>query len=88
MSLNDAITMAKEIDQQSKAVGVYQEALDFVARQGFANARFEVGSEEGLDVLEEFYPNDFLFFNKNIRIISIFLTKNYVSSRNNIILWR
>lgn len=58
MSLNDAITMAKEIDQQSKAAGFYQEALDFVARQGFANARFEVGSDEGLDILEEFYPSD------------------------------
>lgn len=58
MSLNDAISMAKEIDQRSKAAGFYQEALDFVARQGFANARFEVGSEEGMEVVEEFYPSN------------------------------
>lgn len=56
MSLNDAIVMAKEIDQNSKEAGFFQEALDFVARQGFANARFEVSSEEGLSVVEEFYP--------------------------------
>ena len=29
--------------------------MDFVARQGFANAQFEVNGEEGLDVEEEFY---------------------------------
>ncbi|MDR9778509.1 hypothetical protein RJJ65_38870, partial [Rhizobium hidalgonense] len=58
MSLNDAIAMAKEIDQNSKAAGFYQEALDFVARPGFANAQFEVSSEEGLDVVDEFYQSD------------------------------
>lgn len=55
ISLNDAIVQAKQIDEQSKAAGFYQEALDHVARQGFANARFEVNSDEGLDVVEEFY---------------------------------
>ena len=58
MSLNDAIGMAKQIDQQSKAAGFYQEALDFVARQGFANAQFEVNSDEGLEVMDEFYRGD------------------------------
>lgn len=38
VSLNEAIRIAKEIDQQSKEAGFYQEAVDFVARQGFANA--------------------------------------------------
>ena len=56
ISLNDAITQAKQIDEQSKQVGFYQEALDFTARKGFANARFETDIEEGLDVLEEYYP--------------------------------
>lgn len=46
---------AKQIDEQSKAAGFYQEALDHVARQGFANARFEMNSEEGLDLVDEFY---------------------------------
>lgn len=56
-SLKDAITTAKEIDEQSKQAGFYQEALDHVARQGYGNASFEVGSEEGLDIVEEFYTD-------------------------------
>ena len=55
VSLNDAIRTAKEIDKQSKEAGFYQEAVDFVAKQGFANAQFEVNGEEGFDVLDEFY---------------------------------
>ena len=47
MNLNDTITSAKEIDEQSKAAGFYQEALDYVARQGYGNASFQVGGEEG-----------------------------------------
>ncbi|ENX46128.1 hypothetical protein F886_01568 [Acinetobacter sp. NIPH 542] len=57
-SLQEAITTAKQIDEQSRLAGFYQEALDEVARQGYANARFEVESEEGLDVVEEFYHSD------------------------------
>jgi len=56
VSLNYAIVQARQIDEQSKAAGFYQEALDFTARKGFANARFETDIEEGLDVLEEYYP--------------------------------
>ena len=56
VSLNEAVRTAKEIDQQSKEAGFYQEAVDFVARQGFANANFEMNDGEGLDVLEEYYP--------------------------------
>ena len=58
VNLNDAITSAKEIDEQSKVAGFYQEALDHVARQGYGNASFEVGSDEGLDIVEEFYTED------------------------------
>lgn len=58
ISLNDAIVQAKQIEEQSKAAGFYQEALDHVARQGFGNARFEVNAEEGLDVVEEFYTDE------------------------------
>ncbi|WP_371924499.1 hydrolase or metal-binding protein [Acinetobacter sp. 5862] len=58
VSLQDAIQMAKEIDQQSKAAGFYQEALDHVARQGYGNASFEVGGEEGLDIVEEYYMEE------------------------------
>jgi len=56
ISLNEAIIQAKQIDEQSKQAGFDQEALDFTARKGFANARFETDIEEGLDVLEEYYP--------------------------------
>ncbi len=58
VSLQDAFQMAKEIDQQSKQSGFNQSALDQTARQGFANAQFEVNSEEGLDLVEEFYIDD------------------------------
>ncbi|MGQ1456917.1 recombination directionality factor [Acinetobacter baumannii] len=57
-SLQEAITTAKQIDEQSRLAGFYQEALDEVARQGYANTKFEVESEEGLDVVEEFYHSD------------------------------
>ncbi|ENV71507.1 hypothetical protein F946_03186 [Acinetobacter johnsonii ANC 3681] len=53
--LQEAIQVAKQIDEQSKAVGFYQEALDFIAGQGFANAQFEVNAEEGGEIVEEFY---------------------------------
>ncbi len=58
VSLNDAIVQAKQIDEQSKAAGFYQEALDHVARQGYGNARFEVNAQEGLDLVEEFYTDE------------------------------
>ena len=56
-SLQDAIATAKEIDVQSKQSGFYQEALDQVARQGYANVKFEMEVEEGLDVVDEFYSH-------------------------------
>lgn len=58
VNLQDAITSAKQINEQSKEAGFYQEALDHVARQGYGNASFEVGSEEGLDIVEEFYSDE------------------------------
>jgi hypothetical protein len=53
-NLQEAITSAKQIDEQSKAAGFYQEALDHVARQGYGNASFEVGGEEGWILLRSF----------------------------------
>ena len=58
VNLQEAITSAKQIDEQSKAAGFYQEALDFVARQGYGNVSFEVGGDEGLDIVEEFYSDE------------------------------
>ena len=57
VNLQDAIVSAKQIDQQSKAAGFYQEALDFIAKQGYGNASFVMGSDEGLDIVEEFYSD-------------------------------
>ncbi len=58
INLQEAITSAKQIDEQSKAAGFYQEALDHVARQGYGNASFEVGGDDGLDIVEEFYTDE------------------------------
>lgn len=58
VNLNDAITSAKQIEEQSKAAGFYQAALDHVARQGYCNASFEIGAEEGFDIVEEFYTEE------------------------------
>ena len=58
VSLNDAIAQAQQIDQQCKAAGFSQEALDLTAQQGFANARFETDMEDGLDVVDEFYSDE------------------------------
>ena len=49
---------ADAYDQQSKQAGFNQTALDQTARQGFANAQFEVNAEEGLDLVEEFYMDE------------------------------
>lgn len=57
INLQQAIQTAQDIDQQSKASGFNQHALDQMARQGYSNARFEVISEEGLDLVEEFYSD-------------------------------
>ncbi|MEK5786452.1 hydrolase or metal-binding protein [Acinetobacter johnsonii] len=56
--LQEAIQTAKEIDQKSKLCGFNQVALDQMARQGYGNARFEVNSEERLDLVEEFYVDE------------------------------
>ncbi len=55
ISLNEAIIQAKQIDEQSKQAGFYQEAVDFTARKGFGNGKMDVDMEEGLNVVEEFY---------------------------------
>ena len=57
VDLQTAIQTANEIDQQGKQAGFDQAALDQIARQGFANAKFEVHAEEGMELLEEFYPH-------------------------------
>lgn len=65
ISLQEAITQAQKMDEQAKAVGFYQEALDHVARvgfgQGFAGFDMDLGNvqgEDNFDVIEEFYSEE------------------------------
>lgn len=58
VNLQQAIQMAQEIDQQIKQAGFNQNALDATARLGFSNGQFEVNSEEGVDLVEEFYSDE------------------------------
>jgi hypothetical protein len=53
-NLKEAISSAKQMDEQSKAAGFYQEALDHVARQGYGNASFEVEVKRGWILLRSF----------------------------------
>jgi hypothetical protein len=56
MSLVDAVQSAQAVYGQREAGGFDQFALDTAARAGFANSEFEESEEEGLVVVEEFYP--------------------------------
>jgi hypothetical protein len=56
--LQEAIQTAKEIDQKSKLAGFNQNALDHMALQGYGNSQFEVDSEDGMNVVEEFYQGE------------------------------
>lgn len=53
--LQEAIQVAKEIDQKSKLSGFNQAALDQMALQGYANAQLELDTEEGEETVNEFY---------------------------------
>lgn len=59
-NLQQAIQIAQDIDQQSKQAGFNQTALDQTASLGYANAQFEVNEEEDLDLVEEFYVEEFV----------------------------
>ena len=56
VSLESAITEARQIDVERRENGFKQEALDQAARAGFSNSAFEYGSMDGMEVVEEFYP--------------------------------
>ncbi len=65
ISLQEAITQAQKMDEQAKTAGFYQEALDHVARvgfaQGFSGFDMDLGNmqgEDNLDVIEEFYLDE------------------------------
>lgn len=56
ITLEQAITQARELDEQRRASGFDQAALDEAARKGFANGAFEDLVEDVSAVVEEFYP--------------------------------
>ena len=56
LTLEQAIRQAKELDEQRRASGFDQAALDDAARKGFANGAFEDLVEDVPAVVEEFYP--------------------------------
>ena len=55
-SLAQVVALARQEREQQAALGLNQAALDEAARQGLALGEFEESEEEGLGVLEEFYP--------------------------------
>lgn len=55
-SLAQVVALARQEREQQAALGLNQAALDEVARQGLALGEFEESEEEGVGVLEEFYP--------------------------------
>jgi hypothetical protein len=58
MTLEEAITEARQNDERRKAVGYDQPALDTAASLGFSNGAFEDCEEEMPEIVEEFYPEN------------------------------
>ena len=56
ITLEQAITQAKELDENRRTSGFDQAALDEAARRGFANGVFEDLVEDVPAMVEEFYP--------------------------------
>lgn len=56
VKLEEAIARARELNNQRKASGFDQAALDDAARLGFGNGTFEESGEDIPAVVEEFYP--------------------------------
>lgn len=56
ITLEQAITQAAELNEQRRANGFDQVALDGAARRGFANGAYEDSAEDVPAVVEEFYP--------------------------------
>lgn len=57
MTLEEAITEAKQNDERRKAGGYDQAGLDNAASLGFANGAFEESEDDTPEIVEEFYPD-------------------------------
>lgn len=58
VNLKDAVENAQAIHTQQLQSGFNQQALEEVAKLGYANSAFEVDNDEGLTIVEEFYSAD------------------------------
>src|SRR3546814_1326869 len=58
LTLEHAISQAREVDANRKASGFDQDALDEAARRGFSNGAFEELVEDVPAVVQEFYTED------------------------------
>ena len=58
LTLEQAISQARELGESRRASGFDQGALDEAARQGFSNGAFEDLVEDVPEVVEEFYPDE------------------------------
>ncbi len=56
VTLSDAVSQAKEMAQQQVSAGVDIAGLEAAARSALSNGAFEDSEEEGVAVVEEFYP--------------------------------
>ena len=56
-SLAQVVALTRQEREQQAALGLDQVALDEAARQGLALGEFEESEEEGVGVVEEFYPD-------------------------------
>lgn len=56
LSVEDALTEAKRLDEARQIAGFNQVALDDVARQGLGNGAFEDSEDDGGAVVDEFFP--------------------------------
>lgn len=57
ISLAETVKSARETAAEQAANGFEQGALDEAAKRGYAGGAFEESAEDGLEVVEEFYPN-------------------------------
>ena len=59
ISLKEAVENAQAIFKDQQKSGFDQQALEDIAKQGYANSDFETQIEEGGEIVEEFYPVDY-----------------------------
>jgi len=56
MSMAEALSEARQVEEEQKAAGFDQAALDNAARLGFSNGSFEETEDEVSELVEEFFP--------------------------------